>query len=93
MAFPGYSRRVLRFELNLSTHTFQLAMNDFAWRMVMTNTNTLEKPKKKTGGFASRLLGKQLEERTKKSTFEFAKPALQSSSKENGETEKLVSSR
>ena len=51
----------------------------------MTNTNTLEKPKKKTGGFASRLLGKQLEERTKKSTFDFAKPALQSSSKENGE--------
>ena len=41
----------------------------------MPSGNTLEKPRKKTGGFASRLLHKQLEERTKKSSYEFSKPA------------------
>lgn len=46
----------------------------------MSSANTLEKPRKKTGGFASRLLGKQLEERSKRTSFEFAKPVVSGTS-------------
>ena len=58
----------------------------------MSSANTLEKPRRKTGGFASRLLGKQLEERSKKPSFEFAKPG-NTNTEEQKNKENLVSSK
>lgn len=42
----------------------------------MPSGKTLERPRRKTGGFAGRLLNKQLEERSKKPSLEFVKPAV-----------------
>ena len=42
----------------------------------MSSGNTVDKPRRKTSSFASRLLHKQLEERNKKPSLEFAKPNI-----------------
>lgn len=54
----------------------------------MSNVNTAVKPKRKTRSFASRLLDKQLEERAKKVSFEFAKPVVQEQEEENQSEQK-----
>ena len=54
----------------------------------MSSGSTAVKNRKRTGSFASRLLSKQLEERSKRPSFEFAKPELNEEAKKKEEGEK-----